>query len=287
MTTLSQAISAADAPSENQATAKFYFGRFFIYGALTLWTIICLFPIYWTLTTSFKVAKDVQKGAITPGWISSPTGKAGSRSAVAGNHCPPLHRARRVLKRFFNSAITSVSASLLAVLIGSLAAYGLTRFAYKIGWMRNKDISFFFLSQLILPPVVLALPFLALYKELALLDTTIGLVMLYTLMVLRSSSGSCATSSLASRWSSRKRRWWMACRSGAPSSASSFRSPRPAWWRPSFWRWFCAGTNISSPPSSPPPTPRRCGDGGEPDGSQGSTGGRWRRCRRRRLRRSS
>ena len=50
--------------------------------------------------------------------------------------------------------------------------------------MRNKDISFFFLSQLILPPVVLALPFLVLYKELALLDTSIGLILLYTLMVL-------------------------------------------------------------------------------------------------------
>ena len=50
--------------------------------------------------------------------------------------------------------------------------------------MRNEDISFFFLSQLILPPVVLALPFLVLYKELALLDTRIGLILLYTLMVL-------------------------------------------------------------------------------------------------------
>src|ERR671925_28847 len=86
--------------------------------------------------------------------------------------------------RVFISVITSVSASLLAVLIGSLAAYGLSRFAYKIGWMRNKDISFFFLSQLILPPVVLAMPFLVLYKELALLDTRIGLILLYTLMVL-------------------------------------------------------------------------------------------------------
>ncbi|RYG96907.1 MAG: carbohydrate ABC transporter permease, partial [Alphaproteobacteria bacterium] len=86
--------------------------------------------------------------------------------------------------RFFNSVITSVSASFLAVLIGSLAAYGLSRFAYKIGWMRNKDISFFFLSQLILPPVVLALPFLALYRELALLDSMVGLILLYTLMVL-------------------------------------------------------------------------------------------------------
>ena len=50
--------------------------------------------------------------------------------------------------------------------------------------MKNDDISFFFLSQLILPPVVLALPFLVLYKELALLDTRIGLILLYTLSVL-------------------------------------------------------------------------------------------------------
>ena len=50
--------------------------------------------------------------------------------------------------------------------------------------MRNSDISFFFLSQLILPPVVLALPFLVLYKSLNLLDTRIGLILLYTLTVL-------------------------------------------------------------------------------------------------------
>ncbi len=86
--------------------------------------------------------------------------------------------------RFFNSIVTSCSASVLAVLIGALAAYGLSRFQYKFLWLRNRDISFFFLSQLILPPVVLALPFLVLYRELALLDTTIGLVLLYTLTVL-------------------------------------------------------------------------------------------------------
>ena len=83
-----------------------------------------------------------------------------------------------------NSAITSVSASTLAVVLGSLAAYGLSRFSYRFGFMRNGDISFFFLSQLILPPVVLALPFLVLYKGLDLLDSRIGIILLYTLMVL-------------------------------------------------------------------------------------------------------
>jgi len=185
MTTLSEAIRIADVPEERDTSAKFYFGRFFIYGALALWTIVCMFPIYWTLTTTFKVAKDVQKGAIVP-WVGYQPNWLGWRSL--GLSPDTLFRPSTVrdefLKRFYNSVITSVSASLLAVLIGSLAAYGLSRFAYKIGWMRNKDISFFFLSQLILPPVVLALPFLALYKELALLDSTIGLIMLYTLTVL-------------------------------------------------------------------------------------------------------
>ena len=170
---------------EETAPAKFDFSRIFIYGALSLWAIVCLFPIYWTISTSFKVAKDVQKGAIVP-WVGYNPNWLGWRSLGLSPDTiarPSTVRAE-FIGRFFNSVITSVSASLLAVLIGSLAAYGLSRFAYKIGWMRNKDISFFFLSQLILPPVVLALPFLVLYKELALLDTTVGLILLYTLMVL-------------------------------------------------------------------------------------------------------
>ena len=86
--------------------------------------------------------------------------------------------------RFINSIEASIGGAFLALVIGSMAAYGLSRFQYK--WMiwRNKDISFFFLSQLILPPVVLAMPFLFLYKELALLDSMFGLILIYALMVL-------------------------------------------------------------------------------------------------------
>ena len=88
------------------------------------------------------------------------------------------------LKRFWNSTIAATGSSALAGILGSCTAYGLSRFNYRFGFMRNSDISFFFLSQLILPPVVLALPFLVLYKELDLLDTRIGLIGLYTLTVL-------------------------------------------------------------------------------------------------------
>ena len=43
-------------------------GRALIYAALLFWAFISLFPIYWTVTTSFKVAVDVTQGHIIP-WL--------------------------------------------------------------------------------------------------------------------------------------------------------------------------------------------------------------------------
>lgn len=160
-------------------------GRVLIYGVLILWAVICLFPIYWTVSTSFKVAADVMRGHLLP-WLDFRPSWLGWRSlGLSPDTIFQISTVREeFLKRFTNSAITSLSASAFAVTLGSLAAYGLSRFNYRFGFMRNSDISFFFLSQLILPPVVLALPFLVVYKELALLDTRIGIIMIYTLMVM-------------------------------------------------------------------------------------------------------
>ncbi len=173
------------APSEVRSPAALYASRVFIYGALIFWAFICLFPLYWTVSTSFKAAVNVTQGHLIP-WVDFEPNWRGWRSlGLSPDTIGTTSTVRdELLKRFTNSVITSLGASTLAIIIGSLAAYGLTRFRYKFGWMKNEDISFFFLSQLILPPVVLALPFLVLYKELNLLDTRIGLILLYTLMVL-------------------------------------------------------------------------------------------------------
>jgi len=183
---------AIDATAREQAVER-YLGRDIkhvllkglIYGALLLWAFISLFPIYWTVTTSMKVAVNVTQGHLIP-WVDFQPDWRGWRSlGLSPDTIMQTSTVREeFLKRFGNSVLASIGASILAVVIGSLAAYGLSRFHYKFGFMKNKDISFFFLSQLILPPVVLALPFLVLYKELALLDTRIGLILVYTLMVL-------------------------------------------------------------------------------------------------------
>jgi len=174
-----------DSEADRSHRAKWWTSRIAIYGVLILWTIICLFPIYWTITTSFKMAPNVMKGNMIP-WVDYQPAWLGWRSLGLSPDTIAEESTVRAefMKRFMNSAIISVTSSALAVALGSLAAYGLSRFSYRFGFMKNSDISFFFLSQLILPPVVLALPFLVLYRELALLDPRVGLILLYTLSVL-------------------------------------------------------------------------------------------------------
>ena len=174
-----------DHPADHAFRPARVLSRVAIYAILILWAVICLFPIYWTITTTFKAAPDVMQGNMVP-WVDYAPKMLGLRSIGLSPETIFTESTVReeFLKRFWNSTVVAVCSSILAVLLGSSAAYGLSRFSYRFGFMKNSDISFFFLSQLILPPVVLALPFLVLYKSLALLDTRIGLILLYTLTVL-------------------------------------------------------------------------------------------------------
>ncbi len=184
------AVTTAETVPATRSEVRFrlvsVLGRIAVYGLLLFWTIVCLFPIYWTVTTSFKLPPNVMQGHLIP-WVGGfePSWRGWQSLGLSPDSIFETSTVRdEFMKRVTNSTIVSVGASLLAIILGSLAAYGLSRFEYKFTYMKNADISFFFLSQLILPPVVLALPFLVLYKSLALLDTQIGLILLYTLSVL-------------------------------------------------------------------------------------------------------
>ncbi len=178
-------VANAQDPYDRRQRMRWWMMRFVVYGLLIFWAVVCIFPIYWTITTSFKLAPDVMQGNLIPFVDFTPQWRGWKSLGLSPDTIFNTSTVREeFLKRFLNSVIISTAASAIAVSLGSLAAYGLSRFSYKFGFMRNSDISFFFLSQLILPPVVLALPFLVLYKQLALLDSRIGMIAIYTLMVL-------------------------------------------------------------------------------------------------------
>ena len=67
-------------------------------------------------------------------------------------------------------------------LLGSLAGYALTRFHYRVPVLkwRNSDIAFWIISQRMLPPVVVILPYVIMYRVLGLLDTHFGMILAYT-----------------------------------------------------------------------------------------------------------
>ncbi len=86
---------------------------------LLLWTVICLFPIYWTITTSFKMAPDVMQGNMIP-WVDFTPKWLGWRSLglspdTIGNES---HRARRIHEAVHQFSVVSLSASALAVILG-------------------------------------------------------------------------------------------------------------------------------------------------------------------------
>ena len=61
-----------DSKNDLSFKPKRFLGKTVIYLILIFWAIICLFPIYWTVTTTFKAAPDVMKGNLVPWWDFKP-----------------------------------------------------------------------------------------------------------------------------------------------------------------------------------------------------------------------
>lgn len=152
-------------------------GRTGIYTALIIWAIICLFPLYWTATTSIKSREAVLQGPKYVPWVDFQPDQMGWFPLLY----EPGQQAN-FLRHFQNTLVVSLLAALLAVILGSLAAFGLSRFQYRYGPYDNTQIRNFFLAQLILPPAAIALPVLLMFVNLGLKDTREGLILIYTVM---------------------------------------------------------------------------------------------------------
>ncbi len=142
---------------------------------LVVWAIVCLFPIYWALITSFKFPIAVFQGPKYFPWIDFQPTLDAWQFLLAG----PTSDA--VFRSWTNSAILATTSAAIAVVIGALAGYGLTRFRYHwsgLKW-KNNDIAFWIISQRMLPAVVVILPYLIMFRILGLLDTHQGMILAY------------------------------------------------------------------------------------------------------------
>jgi multiple sugar transport system permease protein len=194
-----------------------------------LWFLLSLFPLYFVFVTAFKPPLAVSRGPTYIPFVDFQPTLQAFRDAFAGlrgDFWAPI----------VSSVLVSVTATALSVLLGSMAAYALVRFEFRIRllaglafavvsiggfillnnlWgmrvpyalatvlvvallvavplnrvlpgpvLGNNDVTFWFVSQRIFPPIVSAFALFLLYSEvnrlgLQLTDSFLGLVLAYT-----------------------------------------------------------------------------------------------------------
>jgi multiple sugar transport system permease protein len=129
--------------------------------------LVFLFPLYWALSTSLRNPIDTftVAGFGIP-WIDfEPT---------IDNWANQLATPESI-RALGNSTVIAVGASLLALILGTPAAYALARFRFRI--IPNRDLTVWFLSQRVLPPVATVIPFYLVMRSLGLLDTHLALIL--------------------------------------------------------------------------------------------------------------
>ena len=138
-------------------------------------TLVTLFPIFWIVMTAIKPPTDWN--AVPAIWIpAEPTlinfqtlfdpeaigdyGVGGvSESATAA---------------VFGSILASVTATLISVTVGLLAAIGLSRYMTS-----GRFTPLMILSGRMFPPAAIAVPFVIIFSAIGLIDTYLGLVAIY------------------------------------------------------------------------------------------------------------
>lgn len=135
------------------------------YIALTLASLISMFPVLWAITTALKTDGEVNSfpPTLLPGKLN-----LGNFSAVIFQSDFP--------KYLLNSVIVTVICILVATLIAAHAAYALTNFRIRY----KKQMMFIILMTSMVPPVAMLVPLYMLSVKLGLYDTRFLLILIYT-----------------------------------------------------------------------------------------------------------
>ncbi|MBE7552715.1 MAG: carbohydrate ABC transporter permease [Anaerolineales bacterium] len=138
-----------------------------IYGIIIVVALFWVtFPFYWAFINSVKKQAETFRPTWIPVLQFTPTWEHWTSELA-------IPETRRAL---LNSTMIAVGAATLSTLLGTLAAYALARFRFTRP--NNGFFTTWFLSQRIMPPVLFVIPFFLLMRQVNLLDTVLGLILL-------------------------------------------------------------------------------------------------------------
>lgn len=136
--------------------------------------LLFFFPIYWAISNSLRKPAETftVAGLGVPFLDFTPTLENWVKQASV----PEAYSA------FGNSLVIAILSVLIALALGLPAAYALARFRFRK--IKNKDLTIWFLSQRVLPPVATAVPFFIVFSALDLLDTRLALILVNATFIL-------------------------------------------------------------------------------------------------------
>ncbi|MCY4145551.1 MAG: carbohydrate ABC transporter permease [Chloroflexi bacterium] len=155
--------AALQAPVVKNIPQRRSYGDYVIITLALVCTFIAFSPFGYAILTSLK--SEWKSGDIIPFLQFEPNLLNWQQEFGSGG--------AETMKALRNSSLISLGATLVATTLGTLAGYGLARFKYGIG---NRNLVSWFLSQRFLPPVATLIPFVLMFRDLKLLDTLAGMV---------------------------------------------------------------------------------------------------------------
>lgn len=134
-----------------------------------LFAVYCIFPFYIVITTALKNDREIF--AWPPVWLFH---------ATLANFYDALFvfGGQGAGTFILNSIITTGASTVLSLVLGSMAAYGLARFRFR----GRRQLAFWILSTRFAPPIAFVVPMYLMVLQLNLLDTHIALILIYTSM---------------------------------------------------------------------------------------------------------
>lgn len=134
------------------------------YVALAAYLVFLAFPFLWLISTAFKPAREL--GSLNPTWI--PENPTLDNFRQAFDEQPLLQAAG-------NSLIAALSASLIAVVIATPMAYVMARHRNRV----SKAATGWVVISQAFPFVLIIIPLFLILKNLHLINSLVGLIMVY------------------------------------------------------------------------------------------------------------
>lgn len=139
-------------------------GNAFCHIYLIVLSLIAVFPLVWVLLCSVK-----SSGELT----SNPT-RFFPKHFTLENFTHVIQDLG-FAKNIGNSLIIAIITTGIAIVISSMAAYGIVRFFPKLGSIMSKVL----VATYMFPPILLAIPYSMVMAKLGLVNTRIGLIIVY------------------------------------------------------------------------------------------------------------